>query len=123
MTTSESLRCSSTTSTVISFVIEAIGSRSCGFDDGEHLAGPGVLDHVGAGLHGRHGRPAALAGRASAGNARAAATRRGGGEAPHLILIRSPMCRVVEETFGLSCSMVATGTPVRREMTLKVSPA
>ncbi len=40
-----------------------------------------------------------------------------------MILICSPMCSVVEATFGLSRSMVATGMCVLAEMTLKVSPA
>src|SRR5262249_22470799 len=34
-----------------------------------------------------------------------------------------PMCSEVEELFGLRRAMVATGTPVRVEMTAKVSPA
>ena len=44
--TSSSDACSSATSAVISFVIEAIGSRSRASLRRQHLAGAGVLDEV-----------------------------------------------------------------------------
>ena len=44
-------------------------------------------------------------------------------DASHLIRIFSPMKSDVEDTFGFSCSIVATGTPVFDEITPNVSPA
>ena len=44
-------------------------------------------------------------------------------EAPHRRRSLWPMKSDVDFTFGFSCSMVATGTPVFAEMTANVSPA
>ena len=117
VTVSESFSRSSATSTVISFVIEAIGELLVRRRGGEHLAGVGVLDEprmrFAAG-----GAPAA----ADAANTAASDARRGE-EAPHRRRMRSPMKSAVGTTLGLSCWSRVTETPVAAAIVASVSPA
>ena len=76
----------------------------------EHLAGARVHDEVGRSAS-TGGAPAARGrARSSAGSEQQRRTS----SASHLSRILSPMKSDVECTFGFSCSIVATGTPVLR---------
>ena len=118
VTTSVSLWCCSVNSTVISFVSDAIGRSRVGVRRGEHLAGAGVLDDVGRRAHRRRARR----GPTPAGRHAATSTARQSASS-HLSRILSPMKSDVECTFGLSRTIVATGTPDFEEITANVSPA
>ena len=109
---------SSATSTVISFVIDAIAKCPRAADDASTSPVSPFSTSQACACGGAGGAAVAVA-------ATSAAASEAGREeeAPHRRRMRSPMKSEVGSTFGFSCSRRATETPVAAEIVASVSPA